>query len=553
MIERRDYQVAMKEQTYAAWNERQNVLNVLSTGGGKSVIMSDIVQDCANFGMTQAVIAHRNELVSQMSAHVGRRGVHHRIIGSDATVAQIRKQHRAIFHGQQFVHPSAKTSVVGVDTMISRQTELEKWAQQHDRWMIDEAHHTILGGGKNPNKWGKAILMMPNALGAGFTATPCRADGQGLGRHSDGAFDVMNIGPSMRELIRRGYLADFEIACPTSDMQVTEEELSKGGDWTHKTLRKAAKKSHIVGDVVENWLKYASGRQTIVFATDVETAGEIADKFNAVGVRAASVSAKTPSTVRDHYDESFKSGALTVLVNVDLYDEGYDVPACDVVIMARPTASLGKYRQQVGRALRPAPGKIALIIDMVSNVVRHHLPDKHIDWTLDRRDKKAKQVKDPDEIPLTTCRSCTRPYERFMVACPHCGAEKPLPEPRSRSIEMVEGDLILLDRETLERMRAATELEAPGDIAARVAAAANQIAGMAAAKRQREKFAAHEELRDTLAQWAGVERARGFSDREIQRKFFHVTGMDVITALDGKRPTSEMNSLSETIKQWWRV
>lgn len=228
-------------------------------------------------------------------------------------------------------------------------------------------------------------------------------------------------------------------------------------------------------------------------------------------------------------------------------------PSCDVVVLARPTASLGKHRQQAGRALRYQLGKVALIIDMVSNVIRHGLPDKHIDWTLARRDKRAKQTKDPDDIPLTTCTKCTKPYERFRVVCPYCGHEKPLPDPRSRSVEIVEGDLVLLDRATLERMRQGTVLETPASIAQRVAMAAGQYAGMAAAKRQGEKFAAHEELRDTLAQWAGVERARGFSDREIQRKFFHVTGMDVLTALDATRPASEMLSLSKTIQQWWRV
>lgn len=295
--------------------------------------------------------------------------------------------------------------------------------------------------------------MMPNARGLGVTATPVRADGQGLGREFDGVFDVMHIGPSMRELIQREYLCDYEIVCPTSDLQVKEEEKSASGDWSTQTLRKAAKKSHIVGDVVENYIKFASGRKAIVFATDVETSNEIARKFNDSGIPAASLSAETPTATRDHYIEQFKSGALRVMVNVDLFDEGFDVPSCDVVIMARPTASLGKYRQQAGRALRYQIGKVALIIDMVSNVIRHGLPDKHIDWMLARRDKRGKQTRDPDDIPLTTCAKCTKPYERFRVVCPYCGHEKPLPNPRSRSVEIVEGDLILLDRATLERMR----------------------------------------------------------------------------------------------------
>lgn len=547
-IERRDYQITLKEQTYAAWNAgKRNVLNVLATGGGKSVIMSDITHDGYHQNLTQCVIAHRNELVAQMSAHIGRRGIHHRIIGSDSTIAQIRRQHRALFNNQQFVHPTARTSVVGVDTLIARRNDLEKWAGQHDRWMTDEAHHLL-----RENKWGKAVAMMPNALGSGFTATPTRADGQGLGREFEGVFDVMNIGPSMRELIKRQYLCDYEVVCPRSDLKVGDEQVSANGDWSTQTLKKAAKVSHIVGDVVENYCKYAFGRRTIVFATDIETAGETAKKFTQYGIKAASLSAETPAAVREKYIGEFKSGKLTVLINVDLFDEGFDVPECDVVIMARPTASLGKYRQMVGRALRYVPGKVALIIDMVSNIIRHDLPDKEKPWTLARRDKRGKQEKDPDEIPLTVCVSCVKPYEKFRVVCPYCGYEKPLPEPRSRSVEMVEGDLILLDRATLERMRLGTRLEAAPEVGARVAHVAGGIAGAAAVKRQMEKIEAHGHLRETIAQWAAIERARGFSDREIQRKFYYVTGMDVVTALDASRPASEMNSLNQTIQGWWR-
>ena len=140
-LERRDYQIRLKEQTYGAWQQgKKNVLNVLPTGGGKSHIMSDIVLDGAQFGYTQCVIAHRNELVSQMSAHIGRRAVPHRIVGSESTISLIRRQHRALFNGEQFVHPTARTSVIGVDTLIARKDDLKNWAHQHDRWMVDEAH-----------------------------------------------------------------------------------------------------------------------------------------------------------------------------------------------------------------------------------------------------------------------------------------------------------------------------------------------------------------------------------------------------------------------------
>lgn len=547
MIVLRPDQQRLKSDINNEWSRgAQHVLGVLSTGGGKSIIASDLVLDAFHMNKQQAVIAHRNELVSQMSLHIARRGVQHRIIGSAGTVAQITRFHRREF-GRSFVNPSARTAVVGVDTLVSRAEKLKDWARQTDQWIIDEAHHVL-----RSNKWGKAVQLFPNARGLGITATPLRADGQGLGRQHEGVFDSMCVGLEMRQLIALGALSDFEIVCPKSDLVIDDSEVSASGDWSNQKLRAAAKKSHIIGDVVAAYCQYAWGKQAICFATDVETAGEIADKFNANGIRAAALSAETNFAVREKYIEDFKQGRLTVLVNVDLFDEGFDVPACEVVIMARPTASIGKYRQMVGRALRVAPGKLfGLIIDHVSNVVRHGLPDRVIPWTLARRDKRGKQDIDPDEIPLTVCKHCTKPFERFLTACPHCGLAPPLPEPGSRTIAKVDGDLVLLDKATLDRMRAATVIESVADLAARVGHVAGNFAARGASNRHIEKIAAQKDLEDAIAQWAAIERLKGFVDREIHKKFYLCAGVDVLTALNGSQTRQDFETLTTKVKGWY--
>ena len=546
IITLRDDQQGLKSDIYSHWNQgARNVLAVLSTGGGKSVIASDITLDGAKQDMQQLIIAHRNELVGQMSGHVSNRGIPHRIIASDATVAQITRQHRKKY-GRSFVNPSARTAVVGVDTLISRYDILKYWVAKTDRWKIDEGHHVL-----KENKWGKAVDMMPRATGLGLTATAIRADGKGLGREFEGVYDSMCMGIDMRSLIKIGALSDYEIVCPASDLQVDEKEVGAGGDWSTQKLRKAAKNSRIVGDVVGAYCQYAYGRQAICFATDVETAGEIAKNFMASGIPAAAVSADTNIAVREKYIEEFRAGKLWVLVNVDLFDEGFDVPACDVVIMARPTASLGKYRQMIGRALRYIAGKIALIIDHVSNVLRHGLPDKFIAWSLARRDKRGKQELDPDELPLTVCKWCSKPYEIWNVLCPYCGKAPPLPEPRDRSIAMVEGDLMLLDLGMLEAMRAAITIENPGDVGRRVSDAAGHNAGVGAASRQIEKIEAQERLKAAIAQWAAIERVTGRQDREIYRKFYHATGIDVLGALDRGRTRVEFEEMAQRIEGWY--
>jgi len=547
----RDYQVKLKNDIYNSWRAgNRNVLAVSVTGSGKSVIMSDIITDGFRSGLRQVVMAHRNELVTQMSSHIARRGIQHRIIGPNSTIAQARTKHREEF-GVSFVNPNAPTAVIGVDTLMARKDNLKAWAQQVDRWVIDEAHHVIGNDRVDPNKWGKAVKMFSNAYGLGVTATPLRADGQGLGRLFDGCMDDLVLGPPMRQLIEQNYLSDYEIVCPISDLKVDLKNVSKDGDWSSKTLRKAAKQSRIVGDVVENYCKYAIGRRALVFATDIETADDIADKFNNFGIRAASLNGKSLSTYRDHCLKGFERGEFSILINVDLFDEGFDCPACDVVILARPTASLGKYLQMIGRALRYLPGKTALVIDHVSNVIRHGLPDKEREWSLGRRDKKAKHKKDPDEIPLTRCPNCKKPYEKFRTICPYCNTEKPLPDPSSRSIEMVEGDLVLLNKKTLAQMRQSTILENPDDINKRVTAVAGPIAGKGVANRQLEKIKAQKELIDVINQWAGIERARGFTDREIHKRFYLTLGVDVLTALNNSKTKKEFENTTQTIRSWY--
>lgn len=556
----RQDQLQLKNDVYAGWNAgHRNMLATLPTGGGKSILVSDIVLDADRQNLKQVIIAHRNELVSQMSHHVARRGIAHRVIGSNETVRQIMASHREEF-GRSFVNPTANATVAGIDTLIARADTLKEWAIQQSRWTIDEAHHVL-----RLNKWGRGVEMFPNALGLGVTATAGRPDGQGLGRGefingvwtNDGVFDNIAVGPNMRWLIDNGFLSDYEIVCPASDLQIDDSAITDGGDYSPKKLKAAAEKSKIVGDVVREYCRYAIGKRAICFATDVETSNKIAQQFNDAGIRAASVSAKTPSNVREEYIRRFKRGDIKVLVNVDLFDEGFDVAACEVVIMARPTASIVKYLQMFGRALRVMTGKLyGLIIDHVSNVIRHGLPDKPRDWGLDRRDKRGKQEKDPEDIPLTRCGNfeppaCGKQYERFRSCCPHCGWVPPLPEPGARTVQMVDGDLVLLDRAALEEKRRATFLEDPASMAQRISNAAGGAAAQFHMNKQIAKIQAQTALRAAIEQWAGVQRWLGRNDSESFRRFYITTGLDVLDALAADRTREQYEAMTATIKGWY--
>jgi superfamily II DNA or RNA helicase len=547
MIQLRPDQFDLDNDMTAAFNAgARNVLGVLPTGGGKSVIMSERILRRHLLGSVQFVGAHRVELVGQMSMHVARRGIKHRIIAPKDVVNAVIAEQRDEFNGHSFVNPSSNCSVGSVDTLNARKDELVAWAAQVDHWSMDEAHHLL-----RLNKWGKAVALFPNARGEGWTASPQRAGGEGLGSHADGVFDAMAIGPDMRHLINIGALTDYEIAIPESDFEIDDSDIPAGGDFTTAKMRDASRRSHIVGDVVKEYVARAYGKRFICFATDVETAGKMADQFMLVGIPVAAVSAKTPPDLRREYIRRFKAGQLWGLINVDLFGEGFDVPAVEVVIMARPTASLAVYLQQFGRALRTMFGKqYGLVIDHVSNWKRHGFPDKAHYWTLDRREKRGKKEKDPEEIDLTACRSCSRPYERFYSACPHCGAVPPLPDPASRTLEQVDGNLFLLTRERIAAMHAATVLESPAEAKHRVGAVMGDGIGTAALNRSMEKHMAQQRLKLALAQWGAIQRAKGRPDDQSYKRFYLTTGIDMVSALDATRSRQDYESLAVKVEGW---
>ncbi len=541
----RPYQADAKNAIYLAWSQGfANVLAVLPTGAGKTVLFSDIIHD---HNGPVCAIAHRQELVSQISLALARDKVRHRIIGPKSVVKLCVNIHMAEL-GASYYDPGSAVAVAGVDTLVRRGPELAHWLNSVTLWVQDEAHHVLRG-----NKWGTAAEMFPNAKGLGVTATPLRADGKCLGRHADGLFDTMYVGPSMRDLINMGYLTEYRVFAPPNDIDLSAVNTSAStGDYSKVQLTKAVRKSHVVGDVVAHYLRIAPGKLGITFATDVETATDMAAAYNAAGVPAAVVSAKTPDAERVALLRKFKTRQLLQLVNVDLFGEGFDLPAIEVVSMARPTQSYALYVQQFGRALRLLDGKFeALIIDHVGNVVRHGLPDARQEWTLDARDRKS-DGGPSDAIPVKACPSCTAVYERINAACPFCG-HKAAPAARSGP-DQVDGDLIELDAETLAAMRGEVDKADAtledfkatlkdkevyrAELAAKHVPKIGQMAHVKnfAIKQEAEILAhtanqhAQAALRESISWWAGYQRALGRGDSESYRRFFFRFGLDVLSA-----------------------
>jgi len=513
----RPYQTSLVQAVMQALQTHRNVLAVCATGSGKTVMAAGILK--AEPGAS-VFIAHRTELVAQASLALAREGVRHNIIGPSAlqrTCAAIHTEEL----GWSYFDPSAKCAVAGVDTLVRMPADTP-WFAQVRLWICDEAAHLL-----RENKWGKSVALFPNARGIGFTATPVRSDGKGLGAHADGVFHHMECGPTMRWLIQNQFLTPYRLFCPPSDIDVSNVPISASGDFSPTHLRDAVHKSRVVGDIVAHYKRVSEGRRDMLamtFCVDVEAAEETATALRSAGVSAEVVTGKTPDLLRSRIMRQFRQREILQLVSVDIMGEGVDVPAVEVVQKARPTQSLGLYMQQVGRGLRLMDGKKhAIILDHAGNSRRHGLVDAHREWTLDARERRARSAA-LDVVPVRSCLKCMGVYERILLACPYCG-EAPAVAARSAP-EQVDGDLVELDAEALERMREAIE-DVDG---APTLPRANEIIQRAVRNRHWEKQQAQKSLRHMLQYWGGLHTGRGDDLREAWKRFYFRFGVDVATA-----------------------
>lgn len=417
MIQLRPYQQDVLAQSRQAYAERHRaVLLCMPTGAGKTVTASTVVHGAAKKGNVTWWLTHRRELANQASQ----------------TFYSLDIPHGTVQAGH-ITNPHAIVQVASIQTIVRRLDQLPEPALI----VFDETHH--IGAAS----WDAVFHRFPRARVLGLTATPWRLDGQGLGRW----YSRMVMGPTTAELIAEGSLSPYRLFAPaTPDLSGV---VTTAGDYQAGALAKAMDRPQIVGDAITHYSNLCAGKRAVVFAAGVENSRNIAAQFNAAGIPAEHVDGTMPSEQRDAAVDRFRRGETLILSNADLFGEGFDVPAIEAAILLRPTKSLSLHLQQVGRALRPAPGKSeAIILDHAGNSLMHGLPDDLREWSLDDREKKKRGP--VAEVAIKQCKECFFVY-RPAPACPQCGH---VAEVKAREIEQVEGTLTEVKRvEAVQKRR----------------------------------------------------------------------------------------------------
>lgn len=423
----REHQARDVQKLRAAFALHRAVLYYLPTGGGKTVCASFIIDGVRRRGKRVWFLAHRQELIRQTSDTLTSLGVPHGIIAP------------------QFTPSHDEVQVASVQTLARR---LHRVAPP-DFIIVDEAHHCI-----KTTTWGKVLDHCPGAYVLGLTATPVRLSGEGLGVMAGGIFEDMVRGPSVAELIAGGFLARPRVYAPPVGADLSSLR-KKYGEFVGADVVAAMDKPVITGSAVEHYRKLAHGVPAIAFCASVAHAEHVADQFRAAGYRAASIDGSMKGTERKGKITALGNGGLQVLTSCDIISEGTDVPIVGAAILLRPTASVGLYLQQVGRALRMYPGKTeAIILDHVGNCMRHGLPDEDREWSLFGDSSRGKGKKKDDDDGDIKTRQCEQCYAVHVPApkCPYCGY---VYQAQAREIEQVAGNLVEIDAEQIERDRAA--------------------------------------------------------------------------------------------------
>jgi DNA repair protein RadD len=407
---------------------KKRVLVVAPTGSGKMYIVATIIRLST---VPVLFVCHRMELIDQCARELARQGV--------TNIGVIRAD-------DERTNPHASVQVASVQTLIRR----PHLAPAPGHVIVDEAHRSA-----SDSYVEHVFGAYPQADFFGFTASPARLDGKPLGD----LFQIIEIAATYTELLKR---SDWLVA-PDVYSSPVQADLSEvrtvGGDYEEAALGQVMTQKHLVGNVVEHWLrlahlhpeftpdgktrvpcKSAAGerRRTFAFAVNIAHSQALCTRFEQAGVRVAHLDGTTPENERRAMLRDLASGALEVVCNCNVLLEGVDVPEAKCIVHARPTQSLVVWMQSCGRIMRPWNGVTPLLLDHAGNFDRHGAPFEDRDWSLTQRPTRIRS-----SAPMKLCKKCFAYVTISKLVCPHCGWQ--FPEGSDKLPEEVAADLRLRD------------------------------------------------------------------------------------------------------------
>lgn len=366
----RDYQQEMLQRLHQVWRKSQSVMVQMPTGTGKTHLMAAVICEYAKKGVL--VVAHRRELIGQISQTLDSFGV----------------DHGQIVSGKE-VNPERLVQVASIQTLTRRIPPTYREGEcvggrdgeslndlNPSLVIVDEAHHALA------ETYRMLWVQWPKARFLGLTATPCRLSGEPF----TDLFDVLVQSWTVVEFIKKGWLSDLDYVSVRSDSMAMKKVASlnkRGADGDYQTRQMA-----LVLDTPESiellyksYRKFVDGKKGILYAINQAHARHIADYYQSHGVNCCMIDANTPAGRRGRWVEDYRQGKIDVLVNVDIFSSGFDCPEVEFIQLSRPTLSLALYLQQIGRGMRVSEGKSQVtILDQVGLWLAFGLPTSDRNW-----------------------------------------------------------------------------------------------------------------------------------------------------------------------------
>lgn len=428
IITLRDYQFDIKGRVRDAFGRgRRKVLMVLPTGGGKTIVFSDIAYDVAERSKYVLVLAHRIELLEQCGNKLYANGLTFGFLNPKYTPDR-----------------NAHIQVGTMQTVIKR---LKQLGITPDLIIIDEAHRSLSKTYQDIcNHFNKALVL-------GVTATPIRGDGLPLGTF----YEEMVVGPSMKYLIERGALVQPIIYGSTEEIDLKGVDTTGNGDFNMKKLDKKMNTPGVTGDAVAHYKSICPHMPAVAFCVSIDHAKNTAEDFNAAGFKFRHIDGSMDGREREYILEQVRLREIDGITSVDLVSEGFDAPILQCGIMLRPTKSEGLYIQQGGRILRTYPGKeFGIILDHANLWMMHEPLTEDREWTLDVEEyKKRKRERLERGVKMKQCPKCYHVHEPAPV-CPKC---KHVYVVAGRTPAQFDGQLTEITEEMREKMKQAKRQE----------------------------------------------------------------------------------------------